>query len=111
MRKFLIRRRKRKQSEIAKERIEELFSQADKSFKDDSGHANRYVLLARKVAMRTNVRFTKKQARMFCKHCNAYLMPGFNCRVRTREGKLVYTCLECGKSSRMPYLREKKASS
>ncbi|MFH1637528.1 MAG: ribonuclease P Rpr2/Rpp21/SNM1 subunit [Candidatus Woesearchaeota archaeon] len=40
--------------------------------------------------------------RKFCKHCGCYFIPGKNLRVRTREGKLIYYCLECKKFWRMP---------
>ena len=37
-----------------------------------------------------------------CDRCDAYLVPGRNARVRTREGHVVVTC-DCGEHARYPY--------
>lgn len=96
---------KRKQSDIAKERILMLFEKAENVFGKSQRLASRYVTLAVKISHRTNTRIPASLQRKFCKNCLSFLVPGVNCRVRTK-GKLVYTCLGCGKSSRMPYLRK-----
>ena len=93
---------------IAKERIEILFKEAADVFKKDPLLADRYVKLAREISMKSRVRIPSDLKRRFCKHCYSYLVPGVNCRVRTREGKVVYYCLKCKKFMRFPYLREKK---
>lgn len=110
MKRLVRKQKKQKQAQIAKERIERLFQLADKSFNKNPELSNRYVQLARKISMRTNTRLPKKLKRKFCKHCGRYLVPGKNCRIRTKQGKLVCTCLECNRSARMPYLKEKKIS-
>ena len=69
-------------------------------FKKDKKKANMYVHKARRLAMKHNIRMSSALKRRFCKHCYSYLVPGENCRVRTREGKLVYYCLECKKYMR-----------
>lgn len=101
---------KRKQKEIAKERIKILFEKADEVFKKNKALSNRYVTLARKIAMKSNLRMPRDLKRKFCKHCYKFLKPGVNCRVRTKEGKVVYYCLNCKKFMRFPYLKEKKLS-
>lgn len=88
-----------KQKKIAKERINLLFSKADQSSKK---LADRYVTMARKIAMKLNLRLSSHLKRKFCKHCGCYLIPGKNLRVRTRNGKLVYYCSECRKFWRKP---------
>jgi len=93
---------KQKQKEIAKERIVRLFQQAEKVFHSNQGLANRYVTLARKIAMKVKVRIPQEYKRRFCKHCYKYLQPGVNSRVRTREGKVVISCFECKKFMRIP---------
>jgi len=93
----------KKFKKIAEERIDILFKEAKAMFNKDKKLANRYVALARKIAMKYKVRIPKELKRRFCKHCYSYLMPGKNCRVRTREGKVVYYCLECKKYIRFPY--------
>ncbi len=98
-----------KQKDIARERIKTLFQQAKEVFNKDKKLSDRYIKLARELAMKFKIRIPPELKRKFCKHCYAYLMPSKNVRVRTREGKVVYFCLECKKYMRFPYLREQKA--
>ena len=91
---------------IALERIKVLFEEAGKT--DDLDLANEYVKKARKLAMRYNVKIPSELKRKFCKHCNSYLKPGVNLRVRTNKGKVVYYCMNCKKYMRFPYIKEKK---
>ncbi len=100
-------RNKAKEKKIAKERIEILFKEAGKVFNENNGLANRYVTLARKIAMKSNVKVPREYKRKFCKHCYKYLKPGVNCRIRTRNNKSVYYCLNCKKYMRFPFLKEK----
>jgi ribonuclease P protein subunit RPR2 len=95
-------------TKIAGERIQLLFEQAENEFRKHPERAKRYVELARKIAMRYNVRLAQRSN--FCRQCNAYLKPGVNCRVRTRKDKqaVAVTCLACGHVSRHPYIREKE---
>lgn len=92
---------KHQQKEIAQERITILFQQAEKVFQKDKALANRYVELARKIAMKVKTRIPTNLKRRFCKHCYKYLKPGVNARVRTREGKVIISCLECKKFMRI----------
>lgn len=84
----------------ANEHIDGLFLQADEIFSKDSELANKYVDMARKIAMKFKVKLKSEYKRKFCKHCYSYLRPGVNCRVRTQSGKVVYTCFSCKKFSR-----------
>jgi ribonuclease P protein subunit RPR2 len=86
---------KQKLKENAKNDILSYIELAEKSFKTDKKKANLYVHKLRNLAMKHQIRLPKEIKRKFCKHCYAYLMPGVNCRVRTREGKLIYYCMEC----------------
>lgn len=97
------------QREIALERIKTLFKEAREVFKKDKNLANRYVELARKIAMKYKVRIPSEMQKQFCKHCYKFLMPDVNCRIRLKDGKVVYYCLECKKYMRFPYTKEKKA--
>lgn len=92
---------KAKQKEIAIERIRILFKQAEEVF-PNKNLANRYVTLARKIAMKVKVRIPKQLKRRFCKHCYKYLQPGVNSRVRTQRGKVIISCFECKKFTRIP---------
>ena len=97
------------QQDIARERIARLFSLAEKDFSVHPERSHRYVSLARKTAMRYNVRFPPELKSRYCRKCYKYLKPSINCRVRTsaRQRAVVITCLECGHVMRHPYRREK----
>ncbi len=97
-----------KTKDIAKERISILFDQASSIFKKNKSLANRYVALARKIAMKANLCLTKIQKKKFCKHCYSYLVPGINSRVRINNNKLIIYCGECKKYSRMQLNSKKK---
>ncbi|MBI4152873.1 ribonuclease P [Candidatus Woesearchaeota archaeon] len=97
---------KEKQKVIAREQIDRLFQLAAAGFSKDKARANRYVALARKIAMKVKLRLPQHYKRRYCKHCYAYLQPGVNARVRTRGGKVIISCLECKKFMRIP-LRSK----
>lgn len=99
-------RDKKKEKEIARERIKELFKQAEKVFPKSKARANRYIELARKIAMKVNIRIPKVLKRKFCKHCYSYLKPGTNARIRTRDGKVIIYCQECKKYTRIPYKKK-----
>ncbi|MEK6969848.1 MAG: ribonuclease P protein component 4 [Nanoarchaeota archaeon] len=93
---------KKGQQEIAQERIKILFQQAAEVFPKNKALANRYVTLARKIAMKVKARIPLELKRRFCKHCYSYLQPGVNARVRTRAGKVIISCFECKKFMRIP---------
>ncbi|MBT4321796.1 ribonuclease P [Candidatus Woesearchaeota archaeon] len=94
--------------EIARERIKKLFSEADEVFSKDKKLANRYINLARKIAMKFNLRMPRGYKRKFCKHCYSYLKPGKNLRVRTKGKNVVYYCLECKKFMKFPLSKKGK---
>ncbi|HJJ28100.1 MAG TPA: ribonuclease P [Methanocorpusculum sp.] len=89
---------------IAAERIEILFAEAKTA---PSPRADRYVHLARELAMKQRIRLTRAQKRSFCRKCGAHLVPGQNLRVRIQRGRVIHTCMECGNCVRIP-LKPKK---
>jgi ribonuclease P protein subunit RPR2 len=96
--------------EIARERVEILFDLARKIFPKDRTLSKRYLELARLIGMKAGVRLSKEQKLSICKKCGSFLVPGVNCRVRTRPelGTIVLiTCLECGAKKRYPTVRER----
>ncbi len=93
---------KSKQKEIAKEHITELFTQAQETFGSSPQLSDRYVEIARKIAMKFRMRMPKEYKRQFCTHCYKYLMPGKNSRVRVQKGKVIILCQECKKFTRIP---------
>ena len=64
---------------LARERIVVLFSEAEKVFHEHPEYSDRYVALARKIAMRQRVRIDLEYRRRFCHHCYRYLVPGQTC--------------------------------
>jgi ribonuclease P protein subunit RPR2 len=93
---------KNEQKNIALQRIIILFNEAEKSFKKNPSLSHRYVALARKIAMKTKSRIPLELKRRFCKNCYKYLQQGVNARVRTRQGKVIISCLECKRFMRIP---------
>ncbi|MAF36237.1 ribonuclease P [archaeon] len=87
---------------IALERIKTLFEQAETT--NDLKLSNRYVFLARKLAMKANISMPRVYKRRYCKHCYNYFIPNKTCQVRTTKKKIVsYLCLKCNKRTRIPY--------
>ncbi|WP_394326734.1 ribonuclease P protein component 4 [Thermococcus chitonophagus] len=102
---------KREKKRIALERIDTLFTLAEKVFPYSPELAKRYVELALSVQQKAKVKTPRKWKRRYCKKCHAFLVPGVNARVRLRTKRMphvVITCLECGHIMRYPYLREVK---
>ena len=94
---------------IARERIEILLEKSEEVFEEDRALAKRYVRLARRIGMRYNVTLPKQWKQRICKGCGTLLVPGANCRVRTRQRRVTLTCLECNSVKRMPFSEERKA--
>jgi ribonuclease P protein subunit RPR2 len=88
---------------IANERINILFDEAKKVYKKNPSLADRYVAIAKKIAMKTQISIPSSFKKKFCKKCSHYLVPGLNCRVRIRNKKLIYYCLKCKNYMRFPY--------
>jgi len=91
--------------QIALQRVHILFRLAREVIHEDPELAQRYVKIARKIAMGTKLRLPREYRRLVCRHCKSFILPGVNCRVRIqsrREPHVVITCLNCGKHSRMP---------
>jgi len=87
---------------LALERIKNMFKLAQQSFKKYPERANRYIHIARKIAMKTRTRIPSPLKKKYCKHCYKFLQPGINCRVRTRDSKSIYYCFNCRKYMRFP---------
>lgn len=84
----------------ALEKIKILFLEAELQFKKNPSLSNRYVDLARKIAMRFKIRMPRELKRKFCKHCYSYLIPDKNCRVRIHKSRVIYFCFNCKKFMR-----------
>jgi len=91
--------------QIALQRVHTLFRLAKEKIREEPELAQRYVEIARRIAMRTKLRLPTEYRRLVCKHCKSFIYPGVNCRVRIqqrREPHMVITCLVCGKITRIP---------
>jgi len=97
--------------EIALKRIKILFNLAREMLHERPDLAQRYVEIARKIAMRTRTRIPKENRLLICRHCKKFIFPGVSARVRIqprREPHIVITCLYCGKHMRRPLRRKHK---
>jgi ribonuclease P protein subunit RPR2 len=94
------------------ERIDALFSRAEKLAESSPANARRCVELAIKNAMRYNVTIPKKYRMSYCRKCYAYLKPGLTSTHRTspKQEALIVTCRECRSVMRFPYRKEKSAA-
>ena len=71
-------------------------------FKEDSNLSDKYVKLARRIAMKYKIRLTPELKKRFCKHCHKYLVHSVNCRVRLHKHRLIYYCISCKHFMRHP---------
>jgi len=97
--------------QIARQRIQILFEQAQQVCKTNPDLARLYIGSARKIAMAAKTRLPVEFKRGTCKSCNALFVQGYNCRVRIkqkREPHIVITCLNCGNQTRVMLGRKKE---
>jgi len=90
---------------IARQRVQTLFGLAEVTLDKDPVLAQRYVKIARRIAMAAKIRLPTQYRRQICRNCKSFILPGVNCRVRVkqlREPHVVITCLNCGKQMRIP---------
>jgi ribonuclease P protein subunit RPR2 len=92
-------RKHKKQQQLAKQHIAELFSEAKSA---NPTLAMRYVSLARRIGMKFRMKMTPQQKRQFCRSCNAFLTSR-NSRTRLRKGMVVQYCMECRQHQRFRY--------
>ncbi len=97
----VLRRDKRTERRIAKQRVRYLIRRAEKYKNIDYELARRYVELAKKIAMRYRVRIERKLKLLYCKKC-LYPYKDGRFRVRIRKGRTIITCLNCGYVRRFP---------
>ena len=95
-------KKSRELQKIAKMRINFLFQLANEVFKENSKLSDKYVKIARRIAMKYKIRLTSELKKRFCKHCYKYLVPSVNCRVRLHKHRLIYYCLSCKHYMRHP---------
>ena len=100
------------QKKIALRRVHILFRLAKEVIHENPERAQRYVQIARRIAMRTRLSMPKEYRSLICRKCKSFILSGVNCRIRIqqrREPHVVITCLNCGGQSRIPIKGEKKS--
>ncbi len=97
------------QKELAIERVERLFELAEESHLTKTNMADRYIELAREMAMHYKVGMPKEFRTRFCRECGAYLSAGSTSTVRTNTIKkaVIIKCNKCGNIMRFPYGKRK----
>ncbi|MCI4336107.1 MAG: hypothetical protein L3K17_02785 [Thermoplasmata archaeon] len=94
-------RRTTRMIQVAQERIDDLFALARlESRRIDPSLADRYVLLARRIGTRYNVRVPAEYRELYCRGCSAFWIEGRTVRTRLRGGLRVRTCKRCGRQRR-----------
>ncbi len=96
---------------LALQRIDILFRLAREAVHEEPELAQRYVEIARRIAMRARVRIPREYRRLICRRCKKFILPGVSCRVRIkqrREPHIVITCFHCGGYMRIPIKGRKK---
>lgn len=91
--------------QIALQRVNTLFRLAKEVIHENPELAQRYIQIARRIAMRTRLRLPKVYKSQICRKCKNFILPGVNCRIRIqqrRESHMVITCLNCGGIYRIP---------
>jgi ribonuclease P protein subunit RPR2 len=68
-----------------------------------SERSQRYFKLAKAIGMRTNTPLPR--GTLYCRKCESLMLPGRNCRVRLRNGRIVMHCLDCDTVRRRPYVQ------
>ena len=96
MRKKLAKKLKAKKE--AKEILPKLFPKAKEARK--KGDRRMHTVYSNKIRYLRNkfkIKLDARLKRQVCKHCYRVFVPTINVRVRSREGKLIYFCLDCKK--------------
>lgn len=104
----MIKRDKKRESKIARERVVFLIKRAEKWKTRDYELARRYIELAKRIAMRYRVRIPRELKVFYCKKC-LYPYRAGKFRVRVRKSRVIFTCLNCGFERRIP-IRPKRCS-
>lgn len=96
---------------IARERVEKLFTLSKTIYSTDPQLSKRYVDIALNICKKANLRLPLNDKLRICKKCKCPMIPGLTCRTRTRpehNSKLIVTCLDCGNIKRIPLGKKKK---
>ncbi|WGI17934.1 hypothetical protein [Methanonatronarchaeum sp. AMET-Sl] len=87
--------------DLATQRIEKLFKEAEKQYKQNPELSHRYMEIAWKLKLKTRTTIPKKYKHRICRKCQSYLVPGQNQKTRIHRSKIIKTCKECGHTKRI----------
>jgi ribonuclease P protein subunit RPR2 len=97
------RRNKGEEKRMAVGRIGHLLDEArGEALGPDADLADRHAGAARRIAMRYQVRGLDRLTAEVCRGCGAYRVAGRTSRTRVQRGRVVTTCLACGRVRRRP---------
>lgn len=99
------------EKDITLKRVQTLLDLARTTFDMDPSLSQRYVYLARRIAMASRTHLPKEFRFRICRHCKHYVIPGFAFRVRIKKRRyphIVVTCPNCGKHMRMPIAEKRE---
>ncbi|MFC6614543.1 ribonuclease P protein component 4 [Halopenitus salinus] len=89
---------------IPEERIDRLLTLAREAVVlEELDRSRELVRRARRIAERNRCPVPREFERRTCDSCDVYLRPSVTARVRTRPGRVVVRCLECGATHRYPF--------
>jgi RNase P subunit RPR2 len=107
MRNSLIKKEKTLAKSIAYNRIKILFLLSIKNI-DDLNYSIYLVKQIKKLSTHYKVKLRPEIKNKICKKCNLPLIPGKTTSIRiSKEGFILYTCLNCGTKKRI-FLNKKK---
>lgn len=91
--------------DVALERVNDLLDRAHATYSTNSELANRYVFIARRIAMGAKINIPLSKKRYICHSCKNLLSPGNNMHFRMNHKKhygsyLSVTCHTCGHITR-----------
>ncbi|MBW2974802.1 ribonuclease P protein component 4 [Candidatus Woesearchaeota archaeon] len=96
--------KKIKAKKEARELIPELLNKSKAAYKKGDKRLSKvYSKKIRFLYMKHKIRLPKEIKRQLCKNCYGILIPSLNCRVRTKEGRLIIYCLDCKKYTRIGF--------
>lgn len=94
--------KKLKAKKEAQDLIPELLKKSKALYKKGNKKLSKtYSKKIRYLYMKHKIKLSKTTKRQLCKHCYGILIPSVNCRIRTKEGKLIIYCMDCKKYNRI----------
>ncbi|MCL5433432.1 MAG: ribonuclease P [Candidatus Marsarchaeota archaeon] len=96
--------------QIAAERIEILFNEAQKMHYKNSELSKKYIKNMKMISSHYKVKIPKDIKKNICRKCNNILIPGYNSSIRiaSSKGYIIKKCLSCGNELHIFYKNKLK---